>query len=51
MTATKKEQIWLQFLISIAKFVDRRISQSSEHSTQVAKWASTTARELKMTDE
>jgi putative nucleotidyltransferase with HDIG domain len=51
MTTSQKQQIWLQFLISISKFVDRRVSKNGEHSAQVAKWASTTARELKMSDE
>jgi putative nucleotidyltransferase with HDIG domain len=51
MTASPKQQVWLQFLISISKFVDRRVSKSGEHSAQVAKWASTTARELKMSDD
>jgi putative nucleotidyltransferase with HDIG domain len=51
MTNSKKQAIWLQFLISISKFVDRRVSRSGEHSAKVAKWASTTARELKMSDD
>jgi putative nucleotidyltransferase with HDIG domain len=51
MTNSKKQQLWLQFLISISKFVDRRVSKNGEHSTQVAKWASSTARELKMSDD
>jgi putative nucleotidyltransferase with HDIG domain len=51
MTTSKKQQIWLQFLISISKFVDRRVSKNGEHSAQVAKWASTTARELNMSEE
>jgi putative nucleotidyltransferase with HDIG domain len=51
MTNTKKQQLWLQFLISISKFVDRRVSRNGEHSAQVAKWASTTARKLNMSEE
>jgi putative nucleotidyltransferase with HDIG domain len=51
MTNTQKQQLWLQLLISISKFVDRRVSKNSEHSAKVAKWASTTARELKMSDD
>jgi putative nucleotidyltransferase with HDIG domain len=31
--------------------VDRRISKNGEHSAKVAQWASTTARELKMSDD
>lgn len=51
MTNSKKQQLWLQLLISISKFVDRRVSKNGEHSAQVAKWASTTARHLKMSDD
>jgi HD-GYP domain-containing protein (c-di-GMP phosphodiesterase class II) len=51
MTNIQQQQLWLQLLINMAKFVDRRVSTSGEHSTQVAKWASTTARRLKMSDE
>jgi putative nucleotidyltransferase with HDIG domain len=51
MTNSQKQTLWLQLLISISKFVDRRVSKDGEHSTQVAKWASTTARELKMSDD
>jgi HD-GYP domain-containing protein (c-di-GMP phosphodiesterase class II) len=51
MTNTQKQALWLQFLISISKFVDRRVSKNSEHSAKVAQWASTTARELNMTDD
>ena len=51
MTNTQKQALWLQFLISISKFVDRRVSKNSEHSAKVAQWASTTARELKMSDD
>jgi len=35
----------------MSKFVDRRVSKTAEHSRQVAKWASTTARRLKMSDD
>jgi putative nucleotidyltransferase with HDIG domain len=51
MTNSQKQALWLQLLISISKFVDRRVSKSGEHSARVAKWASTTARELKMSDD
>jgi putative nucleotidyltransferase with HDIG domain len=51
MTNTQKQALWLQFLISISKFVDRRVSKNSDHSAKVAQWASTTARELKMSDD
>jgi HD-GYP domain-containing protein (c-di-GMP phosphodiesterase class II) len=51
MTNTEKQQLWLQFLINMSKFVDRRVSKTGEHSENVAKWASTTARRLKMSDD
>ncbi len=51
MTNSQTQALWLQFLLSISKFVDRRVSKTGEHSARVAKWASTTARELKMSDE
>jgi HD-GYP domain-containing protein (c-di-GMP phosphodiesterase class II) len=51
MTNTQKKTLWLQLLINISKFVDKRVSKSGGHCEQVAKWASTTARELKMSDD
>jgi putative nucleotidyltransferase with HDIG domain len=51
MTNIQQQQLWLQLLINMAKFVDQRVSKNSEHSKQVAKWASTTARKLKMSDD
>jgi putative nucleotidyltransferase with HDIG domain len=51
MTNTQRQELWLQLLINISKFVDRRVSKTGEHSKQVAKWASTTARRLKMSDD
>jgi len=48
MTNTQRHELWLQLLINISKFVDKRVSKSGEHCEKVAKWASTTARELKM---
>ena len=48
MTNTQRQELWLQLLINISKFVDKRVSKSGEHCEKVAKWASTTARELKM---
>jgi HD-GYP domain-containing protein (c-di-GMP phosphodiesterase class II) len=51
MTNIQKQQLWLQLLINISKFVDRRVSKSGQHCEKVAKWASTTARELKMSND
>jgi putative nucleotidyltransferase with HDIG domain len=51
MTNTQKQALWLQLLISISKYVDRRVSKNAEHSAKVAHWASSTARELKMSDD
>lgn len=50
MTNSQRQELWLQLLIYISKFVDRRVSKTAEHSEKVAKWASTTARELKLSD-
>ena len=51
MTNTQRQELWLQLLINISKFVDRRVTRSGEHSEKVAKWASSTAKTLKMSDE
>ncbi len=51
MINTQRQELWLQLLINISKFVDQRVSKTGEHSAQVAKWASTTARRLKMSDD
>jgi putative nucleotidyltransferase with HDIG domain len=51
MTNTHRQELWLQLLINISKFVDKRVSKSGEHCEKVAKWASTTARELKMQED
>jgi putative nucleotidyltransferase with HDIG domain len=50
MTNPPRQELWLQLLINISKFVDRRVSKNGEHSEKVAKWASTTAHELNMND-
>ena len=50
MTQTQRHELWLQLLIDLSKFVDKRVSKTGKHCEQVAKWASTTARELKMCD-
>ncbi len=51
MTNIQRQELWFQLLINMSKFVDRRVSKNGEHSNQVAKWASTTARRLKMSDD
>jgi putative nucleotidyltransferase with HDIG domain len=51
MIHTQRHELWLQLLIDLSKYVDKRVSKSGEHCEQVAKWASTTARELDMCDE
>jgi HD-GYP domain-containing protein (c-di-GMP phosphodiesterase class II) len=51
MTNTQRQELWLQLLLNISKFVDKRVSKSGGHCEKVAKWASTTARELKMDDD
>jgi putative nucleotidyltransferase with HDIG domain len=51
MTHLHRQELWLQLLIDISKFVDKRVSKGGEHCEKVAKWASTTARELNMNDD
>ncbi len=51
MTNLQRQELWFQLLIYMSRFVDRRVSRNGEHSAQVAKWASTTARRLKMSDD
>jgi putative nucleotidyltransferase with HDIG domain len=51
MTNSQQPELWLQLLINMSKFVDRRMSKTADHSSQVAKWASSTARELNMNHE
>ena len=51
MTNSQRQELWLQLLINLSRFVDRRVSKSGEHSENVAKWARTTARQLKMSDD
>ncbi len=51
MSNLQRQELWFQLLINMSKFVDRRVSKNGEHSAQVAKWASTTARRLKMSDD
>ncbi len=51
MTNYQRQQLWLQLLINISKFVDRRVSRTGEHSEKVARWASSTARRLRMSDD
>ena len=50
MTNPPRQELWLQLLINISKFVDRRVSKNGEHSENVAKWASSTAHKLNMND-
>ncbi len=51
MTNLQRQQLWLQFLVNISKFVDRRVAKAGEHSDKVAKLASTTARQFRMNEE
>ncbi len=51
MTNLQRQELWFQLLINMSKFVDRRVSKNGEHSAQVAKWASTTARRLNMNND
>ena len=51
MTQIHRQELWLQLLLDISKFVDKRVSKGGEHCDKVAKWASTTARKLNMNDD
>lgn len=51
MADDQRQELWFQLLVNISKFVDRRVSKTGEHSENVAKWASTTARKLKMSED
>ena len=51
MTHVHRQELWLQLLIDISKFVDKRVSKGGEHCENVAKWASSTARKLNMNDD
>jgi len=51
MTHIHRQELWLQLLIDISKFVDKRVSKGGEHCENVAKWASSTARKLNMNDD
>jgi len=45
------QELWLQLLINMSKYVDKQVSTTGKHSAQVAIWARSTARELKMNDD
>lgn len=45
------QEVWIQFLIDLSKYIDSRVSYSGKHSSQVAHWARETAREFDCADE
>jgi putative nucleotidyltransferase with HDIG domain len=40
------DEVWMQFLINLSKYIDSRISGDGRHSSQVAVWVRSTAREM-----
>jgi putative nucleotidyltransferase with HDIG domain len=41
------DEVWMQFLIDLSKYIDSRISGAGKHSSQVAVWVRSTARKMK----
>jgi putative nucleotidyltransferase with HDIG domain len=40
------QEVWIQFLINLSRYIDSRVSFNGRHSAQVAFWAKSTARKL-----
>ena len=43
---TYADEVWMQFLINLSKYIDSRISNAGKHSAKVAVWVRTTARKM-----
>ena len=41
---TYADEVWMQFLINLSRYIDSRISKAGKHSSQVAHWVRSTAR-------
>lgn len=39
-------EVWVQFLINLSRYIDRRVSFTGRHSAQVAEWVKLAARKL-----
>lgn len=40
------QEVWMQFLINLSRYIDSRVSFNGKHSAQVAYWVRSTARKL-----
>jgi putative nucleotidyltransferase with HDIG domain len=45
------QEVWIQFLINLTRYIDKQISFTGKHSAQVAFWVRSTARVLKQDEE
>jgi putative nucleotidyltransferase with HDIG domain len=45
------QEVWIQFLINLTRYIDKQVSFTGKHSAQVAFWARSTARVLKQDEE
>lgn len=45
------QEVWIQFLINLTRYIDKQVSFSGKHSAQVAFWTRSTARVLKQDEE
>jgi putative nucleotidyltransferase with HDIG domain len=45
------QEVWIQFLINLTRYIDKQVSFTGKHSAQVAFWTRSTARVLKQDEE
>jgi cyclic di-GMP phosphodiesterase len=45
------QEVWIQFLINLTRYIDKQVSFTGKHSAQVAFWVRSTARLLKQDEE
>jgi putative nucleotidyltransferase with HDIG domain len=45
------QEVWIQFLINLTRYIDKQVSFTGKHSAQVAFWARSTARILKQDED
>ncbi len=45
------QEVWIQFLINLTRYIDKQVSFTGKHSAQVAIWVRSTARLLKQDEE
>lgn len=44
------DEVWVQFLINLSRYIDSKVSYSGRHSAQVAHWARATARKIGLSE-